>query len=51
MVASEKFKTVSFASLIMKNIVVFPSQSRFPVKLICCIAFQSVSRACCLLKI
>ena len=36
---------VSFASSIMKNIVVsaFPSQSRFPVKLICCISFESAS--------
>ena len=41
---------VSFASSIMKNIAVFPFQSRFPVKLICSIAFVSTSSACCLLK-
>ena len=35
----EKFKIVSFASLIMKNIAVFPARSKFPVKLICCIDF------------
>ena len=46
----EKSKMVSFNSSIMKNIVVFSSQSRFPVKLICSIAFQSASSACCLLK-
>ena len=34
-----------FASLIMKNIVVYasPSRIRFPVKLICCIAFELAS--------
>ena len=41
---------VTFASSIMKNIVVYSGQSRFPVKLICCIAFGSTSNACCLLK-
>ena len=34
----------------MKNIVGFPPQSRFPVKLTCCIAFGSASSACSLLK-
>ena len=34
----------------MKNIVVFPSGTRFPVKLIGCIAFGSASNACFLLK-
>ena len=34
---------------VMKNIVVL-SSSRFPVKLICCIAFESASSACCLHK-
>ena len=48
-VPCEKSKTVSFASSIMKN-VVFPGQSRFPVKLICCIAFGSTSSSYCLLK-
>ena len=41
----KKSKIVSFTSAIMKNIVVFPS-----LKLICCIAFGSVSSACCLRK-
>ena len=41
---------LSFASSIMKTIVVFPATSRFPVRLICCIAFGSASSACCLLK-
>ena len=43
-----KSKTVSFASSIIKNIVAL--FSRFPVKLICCIAFRSASNFCCLLK-
>ena len=30
----------------MKNIAAPAGQSRFPVKLICCIAFGSVSSAC-----
>ena len=34
----------------MKNIVTPSALSRFPVKLICCIAFGSVSNFCCLLK-
>ena len=38
-------KMVSFTSPIMKNIDVCPSWSRFPVKLICCIAFGSASSA------
>ena len=41
---------VCFASLIMKIIVVCSGWSRFPVKLICCIAFGLVSSDCCLLK-
>ena len=41
---------VSFTFSIMKNIVVFPARSRLPVKLFFCIAFGSVSSACCLLK-
>ena len=49
-VSYEKSKMVSFASSIIKDIVVFPAQSRFPVKLICCIAFGSASSAYCLLK-
>ena len=39
-----------FASSVMKNIVLFPGRSRFPVKLICCIVFGSALSACCLLK-
>ena len=46
----EKSKAVSFVSSIMKNIVAPSAQSRFLVKLICCIAFGSTSSACCLLK-
>ena len=46
----EKSKTVSFAPSTMKNIVALFYRSRFPVKLICCIAFGSKSSACCLLK-
>ena len=34
----------------MTYIAVFPAQSRFIVKLICCIAFVSAPSACCLLK-
>ena len=57
-VTHEKSKTVSFASSVMKSIVVlsfiFRSwlslRFRFPVRLICCIAFGSASSACCLLK-
>ena len=49
MVSFEKFNLVSFASSIMENNVAL-SFSRFPVKLICCIVFGSVSTFCCLLK-
>ena len=41
---------VSFASLIMKNIIARALWFRFPVKLICFIAFGSTSSACCLPK-
>ena len=41
----------SFASSIMKIIVAPSSRTRFPVKLICCIAFGLTSSACCLLVI
>lgn len=34
----------------MKNVSVFPSQSKFPVKSICCNAFGSLSSACCLIE-
>ena len=43
-------KTISLASSLMKNIVVFPSRSRSAVKLIYCIAFGSALSTCCLLK-
>ena len=33
----------------MKNIVVVPTRSRFPVKLICWFAFGLASGVCCLL--
>ena len=49
-VPCEKSKMVSFASSIMENIVVFPSPSRFAVKLIYYTAFGSASSVCCLLK-
>ena len=47
MVPCEKCKTVSFASSIIKNDVIFPALSRFAVKLICWIAVGSASRICC----
>ena len=40
-VPCEKSQMVSFASIIMKNIVAPAARSGFPVKLICCIAFGS----------
>ena len=48
----KNLKLFSFASSIIKNTAVFEigSRARFPVKLTCCIAFKSVSSACCLLK-
>ena len=46
-VPCEKSKIVSFASSIMKTT---SARSRFPVKLICFIAFGSASSAYCLLK-
>ena len=49
-VPCEKSKIVYFVSSIMKNIFVFLFRARLHVKLICCIAFGSASRACCLLK-
>ena len=42
-VPCEKSKTTSFASSIMRNILASSGQSRFPAKLICCIAFGSAS--------
>ena len=50
MVSFEKSHLVSFASLMMKNIVAPSARSRFPVKLIYCIAFVSASSLCCLIK-
>ena len=49
-VPCEESKVVSFTSSVMKNSNVFFSPFRFPVKLICYIAFGLVSTACCLLK-
>ena len=46
----ERSRMVYFASSVMKNIVISPARSRFPVKLIGSIAFRSASSACCLLK-
>ena len=34
----------------MENVVAPAAQSKFPVKLIFCFAFRTVSNACCLLK-
>ena len=49
-VPCEQFKTVYFASLIMKNIVAPAARFKFPVKLIFCFAFGSASSACDVLK-
>ena len=49
-VPCEKSKTVSFAYSKMKNIVVFPSRSKYLVTLISCLVFGSASSACCLVK-
>ena len=49
-VPCEKSKIISFASSIMKNIIVFPAWSKFAVKFVCSIAFGSTSRACYLVK-
>ena len=51
-VPREESKMVSFASSIMKNIVVFAFgfRARFLAKLIYCTVFGSASSACCLLK-
>ena len=40
-VSCEKIKMVSFRSSIMQNIILTPARSKFPMKLICCIAFES----------
>ena len=47
----EKSKTFSFASSIMKNVVIFLVPSKFAVKLFCWIALGSASRACYLLAV
>ena len=49
-VPCERSKMVSFASSIIKSIVVFPYWSGFAANLICCIAFGSASSACYSLK-
>ena len=46
----EKSKIVSLTSSIMKNTVLFATLSRFPVELICGVAFLSVTGTCCLLR-
>ena len=48
-VPCEKSKIISFASSVLKNIVVFSFWSKFSVKLISWTAFWSVSSALCLL--
>ena len=49
-VPCEKPKTVSFASSMIKYIVVPISPSKFVVKIICWIYLGSASRTCCLIK-
>ena len=49
-VPCERSKVISFAFSIIKNIIVFPAQSRPPIKLIYCTAFLSASSALGLLK-
>ena len=49
-VPCQKSKMISFASSIIKNIVVCPVLSGFAVKLICSIALGSASSACYLLN-
>ena len=49
-VPSEKVKIDSFASSIMKNIVVSPARSRFLVTSVYSIVFGLASSFCCLLK-
>ena len=44
----EKSKMVSFACSMTNRFVAPSSRFRFPVKLICCIAFGSASSASCL---
>ena len=46
----KNLKWLLFASSIMKNIVVFPVRSRFPVKLIFSIVLGSGCSACYLLE-
>ena len=45
-VPCELFKMVSFGSLIVKKIVVFPTSCKLSEKLICCIAFGSTLNVC-----
>ena len=49
-VPCEKSKTVSYASSIIKNIVVFLALSKFGIKLNCWIPLRSASRTWCLSK-
>ena len=49
-VPCKKPNIIYFASSIMKSIVVFSACFKFPINLICCIAFESASSTCCLLK-
>ena len=46
----EKIEIVVFTRSRMKEIVLFPAWSTFPVKLICSIAFGLVSSASCILR-
>ena len=49
-VSCEKLKMAFFTSSIIKNNDLSLPPSKFPVKLICCIAFQLASSACFLRK-
>ena len=44
----KKSKIVSLTSIRMKTIHATSVRSRFAIKLICCIAFESIPGACCL---
>ena len=46
----EKYRIVSLTSSKIKSKILFPALSRFPIRLVCCIAFGSASSASCLLK-
>ena len=49
-VACQKSRVVFFATSIIRDILVFPTWSKFLMKLICWIGFGSASSFCFLLK-